>query len=93
MTDLEKRTANVKENIAKNEADRAALSQAEADLLKTDHRIELAEGLSADCRQLLQNLADATRPTRTPPRVRQSMWPHRLHWTAPRKNTARCSAN
>ena len=59
MTDLEKRTANVKENIAKNEADRAALSQAEADLLKTDHRIELAEGLSADCRQLLQNLADA----------------------------------
>ena len=31
----------------------------EADLLKTDHRIELAEGLSADCRQLLQNLADA----------------------------------
>ena len=61
MTDLEKRTANVKENIAKNEADRAALSQAEADLLKTDHRIELAEGLSADCRQLLQNLADAAR--------------------------------
>ena len=59
MTDLEKRTASVKENIAKNEADRAALSQAEADLLKTDHRIELAEGLSADCRQLLQNLADA----------------------------------
>ena len=59
MTDLEKRTANVKENITKNEADRAALSQAEADLLKTDHRIELAEGLSADCRQLLQNLADA----------------------------------
>ena len=59
MTDLEKRTANVKENIAKNEADRAALSQAEADLLKTDHRIGLAEGLSADCRQLLQNLADA----------------------------------
>ena len=59
MTDLEKRTANVKENIAKNEADRAALSQAEADLLKPDHRIELAEGLSADCRQLLQNLADA----------------------------------
>ena len=59
MTDLEKRTANVKENIAKNEADRAALSQAEADLLKTDHRIELAEGLSADCRQLLQNLTDA----------------------------------
>ena len=49
----------MKENIAKNEADRAALSQAEADLLKTDHRIELAEGLSADCRQLLQNLADA----------------------------------
>ena len=59
MTDLEKRTANVKENIAKNEAARAALRQAEADLLKTDHRIELAEGLSADCRQLLQNLADA----------------------------------
>ena len=59
MTDLEKRTASVKENIAKNEADRAALSQAEADLLKTDHRIELAEGLSDDCRQLLQNLADA----------------------------------
>ena len=36
MTDLEKRTANVKENIAKNEADRAALSQAEADLLNTE---------------------------------------------------------
>ena len=59
MADLEKRTASLKESIAKNEADRAALSQAEADLLKTDHRIELAEGLSADCRQLLQNLADA----------------------------------
>ena len=61
MTDLEKRTANVKEGIAKNEADRAALSQAEADLLKTDHRIELAEGLSADCKQLLQSLTDADR--------------------------------
>ena len=36
MTDLEKRTASVKENIAKNEADRAALSQAEADLLNTE---------------------------------------------------------
>lgn len=36
-----------------------ALSQAEADLLKTDHRIELAEGLSADCKRLLQNEADA----------------------------------
>ena len=59
MTDLEKRTASLKENIAKNEADRAALSQAEADLLKTDHRIELAEGLSADCKRLLQNEADA----------------------------------
>ena len=59
MTDLTKRTASVKENIAKNEADRAALSQAEADLLKTDHRIELAEGLSADCKQLLLDLAAA----------------------------------
>ena len=61
MADLEKRTASLKESIAKNEADRAALSQAEADLLKTDHRIELAEGLSADCKQLLQNLTDADR--------------------------------
>ena len=34
MADLEKRTASLKESIAKNEADRAALSQAEADLLK-----------------------------------------------------------
>ena len=59
MADLEKRTASLKESIAKNEADRAALSQAEADLLKTDHRIELAEGLSADCRQLLGQLQDA----------------------------------
>ena len=59
MADLEKRTASLKESIAKNEADRAALSQAEADLLKTDHRIELAEGLSADCRQLLSQLQDA----------------------------------
>lgn len=61
MADLEKRTAGLKESIAKNEADRAALSQAEADLLKTDHRIELAEGLSADCKQLLQSLTDADR--------------------------------
>ena len=59
MADLEKRTAGLKESIAKNEADRAALSQAEADLLKTDHRIELAEGLSADCRQLLGQLQDS----------------------------------
>ena len=29
------------------------------DRLKTDHRIELAEGLSADCRQLLSQLQDA----------------------------------
>ena len=43
----------------KTRGDRAALSQAEADLLKTDHRIELAEGLSADCRQLLSQLQDA----------------------------------
>ena len=63
MTDLEKRTANVKEGIAKNEADRAALSQAEADLLKTDHRIELAEGLSADCKQLFAE-PDRCRPGR-----------------------------
>ncbi len=59
MTDLTKRTANVKENIAKNEADRAALSRAEADLLETEHRIAEAEALSADCKQLLQDLADA----------------------------------
>ena len=75
MTDLEKRTANVKENIAKNEADRAALSQAEADLLKTDHRIELAEGLSADCRQLLQNLADADKADEdAAAREKRAMW-------------------
>lgn len=93
MTDLEKRTANVKEGIAKNEADRAALSQAEADLLKTDHRIELAEGLSADCKQLLQSLTDADRPSRPPPPARRSMWPRRPRWTRLRKNTARCSAS
>lgn len=93
MTDLEKRTANVKENIAKNEADRAALSQAEADLLKTDHRIELAEGFPPTAGSSCKIWRTPTRPTRTPLRVRQSMWPHRLHWTAPRKNTARCSAN
>ncbi len=71
---FEKRTASLKESIAKNEGDRAALSQAEADLLKTDHRIELAEGLSADCRQLLSQLQDADkRPGRTPQTARPPM--------------------
>ena len=59
MTDLQKRTAKVREDLTRNEADRKALSQAEADLLRTDHRIELAEGLAADCRKLLQDLTDA----------------------------------
>lgn len=93
MTDLEKRTASVKENIAKNEADRAALSQAEADLLKTDHRIELAEGLSADCRQLLQNLADADKADEDAAARQAEYVAAQAALTAPRKNTARCSAN
>ena len=69
--DLEKRTATVKTNITRNETDRLALSQAEAELLKTDHRIELAEGLAADCKRLLQDADAADRCRRPPDRVRR----------------------
>ena len=69
--DLEKRTATVKTNITRNETDRLALSQAEAELLKTDHRIELAEGLAADCKRLLQD-ADAADQAQTDAAARQT---------------------
>ena len=53
MADLEKRDGEPQgEHCQKRGRPRRAELRLEADLLKTDHRIELAEGLSADCRQI-----------------------------------------
>ena len=43
-------------NVPSLEATRAALGQSDAEQLKIEHRIELAEGLTATCATLLQDL-------------------------------------
>ncbi len=59
LAELQSRNDALKKNIADTEATRAALGQSDAEQLKIEHRIELAEGLTDTCAALLQNLDKA----------------------------------
>ena len=60
LAELQTRSDALKKTIADTEATRAALGQSDAEQLKIEHRIELAEGLTDTCATLLQDL-DKTR--------------------------------
>ena len=59
LAELQTRSDALKKTIADTEATRAALGQSDAEQLKIEHRIELAEGLTATCATLLQDLNKA----------------------------------
>ena len=59
LAELQTRSDALKKTIADTEATRAALGQSDAEQLKIEHRIELAEGLTATCATLLQDLDKA----------------------------------
>lgn len=50
LAELQTRSDALKKTIADTEATRAALGQSDAEQLKIEHRIELAEGLTATLR-------------------------------------------
>ena len=57
---LQSRSEALKKTITDTEATRAELGQSDAEQLKIEHRIELAEGLTATCATLLQDGDKAT---------------------------------
>ena len=59
LTELQTRSEALKKTIADTEATRAALGQSDAEQLKIEHRIELANGLAETCATLLQDLDKA----------------------------------
>ncbi len=59
LAGLQSRSEALKKTISDTEATRTELGQSDAEQLKIEHRIELAEGLTATCRTLLQDLDKA----------------------------------
>ena len=60
LAGLQSRSEALKKTIADTEATRAELGQSDAEQLKIEHRIELADGLTATCAALLQDVDKAS---------------------------------
>ena len=64
LAELQTRSGRAEKTITDTEATCAALGQSDAEQLKIEHRIELAEGLTATCATLLQDLDKASQGQR-----------------------------